>query len=108
MNWRYALAVRMLKPIKVEDESGTRWLVFEPDPGWPLVYALKGRGVEYIVLTRRTLTTGILGPTPSVPSTLPTVDISNPRMAQYLQRVVRLRDCHQWCATEVADAQMVE
>lgn len=95
----------MLKPIRAEDEAGTPWLVFDTDPAWPFVYALKGRGVEYIVLPRSAMLHGTLGVLPSVPKSLPSVDISVPRMAQYLQRVVRLRDCHAWCA-EVTDEEV--
>ena len=84
----------MFKPILCEDEYALLWVVYEGDAGWQFVHRLVGQGVEYVVLPRSAFIAGTLGPFPSVPSTLATVETAeSPQLAAYLQRVVRLRDC---------------
>ena len=84
----------MFKPVICEDEHALQWVVYEGDASWEFVHRLTGQGVEYIVLPRCAFIAGTLGPFPSVPSTLATVETSgSPQLAAYLQRVVRLRDC---------------
>ena len=86
----------MFKPILAEDEYGLKWIIYSGDVAWDYAHRLSGQGVDYIVLPRRAFIEGTLGPFPRVPTSLAAVDTSRPQLASYLQRVVRLRDCHAW------------
>lgn len=48
----------MAKPLEIEDETGTPWLIYEGDPAWPLLYKLKPLKLVSIVLPRDTIATG--------------------------------------------------
>lgn len=89
----------MFKPAICEDEHGQPWVAYESDAAWAYVHQLSHR-LTYIVLPRSAYLEGVLGASPSMPSSLSTVDISDPRMAEYLQRRVRLADCWQWLTNE--------
>ena len=93
-------------PIIASDEYGLDWVVYpKDDAAWKFVYSLSRHGVKYIVLPRCAFIAGTLGPFPSVPSTLATVEtVGSPQLAAYLQRLVRLRDCYQWLNTEEHEA----
>lgn len=44
--------------MRIEDEHGDQWKVSSGDPALPLVNRLKRAGFDYIVLPRRSLTSG--------------------------------------------------
>ena len=95
----------MFKPVICEDEHALQWVVYEGDASWEFVHRLTGQGVKYIVLPRCAFIAGTLGPFPSVPSTLATVETDrSPQLAAYLQRVVRLRDCWKYLEEHEATA----
>lgn len=95
----------MFKPCSAEDDTGLHWLVYEGDAAWGHVHRLTGHGVKHIVLPRCAFIEGTLGNTPSVPTSLAAVDMSkSPQLASYLQRLVRLRDCHAWLSKELTSS----
>jgi hypothetical protein len=82
--------------VRVEDHSGTQWIVAPGDPAAKLVNVLKRFNYEYIVLPFRVLTDGascgIMHRTPlSLPSGASPAE-SQPPVAQVV-RSVRHNDC---------------
>lgn len=93
----------------MEDEIGDRWFLMTGDPGWPLVSRLQSSGLSYLVLPRRSITTGEvkLTDTPSVANLerLGTVytETSSPGVAKSLIRTLRLRECLEVLRVEAED-----
>ena len=84
-----------LKPVKVEDERGGRWVTYEGDKAWGVVRALYLQGVREFYLPRRTILTGEVVE-PRVPEGMERWDVGSAPVAHLLQRYVRLRDSVAW------------
>lgn len=84
-----------LKPVRVQDETGQPWWVYEEDVAWPYVRALHLQGIREVVLPRRTLLRGELTEV-DFPATLDGMSaqsVTNVALAALLRRYVRLADC---------------
>ena len=81
-----------MKPLRVSDAQGQRWLIFPGDPAWEGARKLHLAGVVEIVLPRGFIMYGNLTEV-TLPARLEEWDMSNPALATLLRRYVRLSDC---------------
>ena len=80
--------------VKVADELGKAWIVYDNDTGYPLCRTLMKAGIEQLVLPRSALLMGVLPPSdyPEIEATTELIQ-AFPEVREAVQRGIRLRDC---------------